>query len=37
MLRTLQAANIASIRAMAVQAKDDDARAFYDGLLHNSS
>ena len=29
MLRTLQAADIAGIRAMAVHAKDDDARAFY--------
>jgi GNAT superfamily N-acetyltransferase len=28
MLRTLQAADIAGIRAMAVHAKDDDARAF---------
>jgi len=30
MLRTLQAAEIAGIRAMAVHAKDDDARAFYE-------
>ena len=30
MLRTLQAAGIAGIRAMAVHAKDDDARAFYE-------
>jgi GNAT superfamily N-acetyltransferase len=30
MLRTLQAADIAGIRAMAVHAKDDDARAFYE-------
>ena len=29
-LRTLQAADIAGIRAMAVHAKDDDARAFYE-------
>lgn len=29
MLRTLQAADIAGIRAFAVQAKDDDARRFY--------
>jgi GNAT superfamily N-acetyltransferase len=29
MLRTLQAADIAGIRAFAVHAKDDDARAFY--------
>jgi len=29
MLRTLHAAGIAGIRAMAVHAKDDDARAFY--------
>lgn len=29
MLRTLQAADIAGIRAMAAHAKDDDARAFY--------
>jgi GNAT superfamily N-acetyltransferase len=29
MLRTLQAADIAGIRALAVPAKDDDARAFY--------
>jgi len=28
--RTLQAADIAGIRAMAVHAKDDDARAFYE-------
>lgn len=28
-LRTLQAADIAGIRALAVHAKDDDARAFY--------
>ena len=28
MLRTLRAADIAGIRAMAVHAKDDDARAF---------
>jgi GNAT superfamily N-acetyltransferase len=28
MLRTIQAADIAGIRAMAVHAKDDDARAF---------
>ncbi len=32
MLRTLQAADIAGIRAMAVHAKDDDARAFYEGF-----
>jgi GNAT superfamily N-acetyltransferase len=30
MLRTLQAAGIAGIRAMAVHAKNDDARAFYE-------
>jgi GNAT superfamily N-acetyltransferase len=30
MLRTLQAAEIAGIRAFAVQAKDDQARAFYE-------
>ena len=30
MLRTLQAADIAGIRAMAVHAKDADARAFYE-------
>src|SRR5438552_17332401 len=30
MVRTLQAANIAGIRALAVHAKDDDARAFYE-------
>jgi GNAT superfamily N-acetyltransferase len=30
MPRTLQAADIAGIRAMAVHAKDDDARAFYE-------
>jgi GNAT superfamily N-acetyltransferase len=30
MLRTLQAADIAGIRALAVHAKDDDARAFYE-------
>src|SRR5437867_9960320 len=30
MLRTLQAADIAGIRAMAVHAKDDDLRAFYE-------
>lgn len=30
MLRTLQAADIAGIRAMAVHAKDDDARGFYE-------
>jgi hypothetical protein len=30
MLRTLQAANIAGIWAMAVHAKDDAARAFYE-------
>lgn len=29
MLRTLQAADIAGLRALAVHAKDDDARAFY--------
>ena len=29
MLRTLQAADIAGIRAFAVHAKDDEARAFY--------
>lgn len=30
MLRTLQAAEIAGIRAFVVHAKDDDARAFYE-------
>ena len=30
MLRTLQAAEIAGIRAIAVHAKDDEARAFYE-------
>jgi GNAT superfamily N-acetyltransferase len=30
MLRTLAAAEIAGIRAFAVHAKDDDARAFYE-------
>lgn len=30
MLRTLQAAEIAGIRALAVHAKDDQARAFYE-------
>ena len=30
MLRTLQAADIAGVRAMVVHAKDDDARAFYE-------
>jgi GNAT superfamily N-acetyltransferase len=30
MLRTLRAADIAGIRAMAVHAKDDDVRAFYE-------
>lgn len=30
MLRTLQAAEIAGIRAFAVHAKDDDAKAFYE-------
>ena len=30
MLRTLQAAAIAGIRALAVHAKDDAARAFYE-------
>src|SRR5229473_1371859 len=30
MLRTLYAAEIAGIRALAVHAKDDDARAFYE-------
>lgn len=30
MLRTLQAADIAGIRAFAVHAKDDDAKAFYE-------
>jgi GNAT superfamily N-acetyltransferase len=32
MLRTLQAADIAGIRALAVHAKDADARAFYQHL-----
>ena len=30
MLRTLQAADIAGVGAMAVHAKDDGARAFYE-------
>jgi GNAT superfamily N-acetyltransferase len=30
MLRTIQAADIAGIRALAVHAKDDEARAFYE-------
>jgi len=30
MLRTLQAADIAGVRAFVVHAKDDDARAFYE-------
>jgi predicted N-acetyltransferase YhbS len=30
MLRTLQAADIAGIRAFAVHAKDDEARSFYE-------
>src|SRR3989441_8958708 len=30
MMRTLQAADIAGIRALAVHAKDDEARAFYE-------
>jgi predicted N-acetyltransferase YhbS len=30
MLRTLQAAEIAGIRAFAVHAKDDEARSFYE-------
>lgn len=30
MLRTLQAADIAGIRALAVHAKDDESRAFYE-------
>jgi GNAT superfamily N-acetyltransferase len=30
MLRTLQAADIAGIRALAVHAKDDEAKAFYE-------
>jgi len=30
LVRTLQAADIAGIRAIAVDAKDDDARAFYE-------
>ena len=33
MQRTLQAADIAGIRAFAVHAKDDDARKFYVGLV----
>jgi GNAT superfamily N-acetyltransferase len=32
MLRTLQAADIAGIRALAVHAKDDEARAFYEAF-----
>ena len=32
MLRTLQAADIAGVGAMAVHAKDDGARAFYEGF-----
>ena len=30
MLRTLQAADIAGVRALAVHAKDDEARRFYE-------
>lgn len=30
MLRTVQAADIAGIRAFAVHAKDDEAKAFYE-------
>ena len=30
MLRTLQAADIAGIRALAVHAKDEEAKAFYE-------
>jgi hypothetical protein len=32
MVRTLQAADIAGIRAFAVHAKDDTAKAFYEGF-----
>jgi GNAT superfamily N-acetyltransferase len=39
MLRTLQAADIAGIRAFAVHAKDDEARTFYErfGLIPSPS
>ena len=37
MLRTLQAAEIAGIRAFAVHAKDDGARAFYEHFHFSSS
>lgn len=36
-LRTLQAADIAGIRALAVHAKDDEARAFYERFDFTSS
>lgn len=37
MLRTLQAAEIAGIRAFAVHAKDDEAKAFYEHFDFESS
>lgn len=37
MLRTLQAAEIAGIRAFGVQAKDDEAKAFYERFDFESS
>jgi GNAT superfamily N-acetyltransferase len=37
MLRTLQAADIAGIRALAVHAKDDQARLFYERFDFNPS
>jgi GNAT superfamily N-acetyltransferase len=37
MLRTLQAADIAGIRAFAVHAKDDEAKAFYERFDFESS
>ena len=37
MLRTLQAADIAGIRALVVHAKDDEARAFYERFDFASS
>ena len=37
LLRTLQAAGIAGIRAFVVQAKDDEARAFYERYDFTSS
>jgi hypothetical protein len=37
MRRTLQAADIAGIRAFAVHAKDDEARAYYERFSFNAS